>query len=102
MKQVLQCLTDGTTQLTEVPAPSAVASQLLIHATASLVSAGTERMRVEFGEAKGLALSTEPARRNGTDKRLLQLSIQVWIRLLMTIDVIQVTPLVAANASSPG
>jgi hypothetical protein len=102
MKQVLQCLTDGTTQLTEVPAPSAVASQLLIHATASLVSAGIERMRVEFGEAKGLALSNEPARRNGTDKRLLQLSVQVRIRLLTTINVIHAKALVPANASSPG
>src|SRR5205807_1176246 len=51
MKQVLQRLQDGTTQLAEVPAPSAGPSQLLIHTTASLVSAGTERMLVEFGKA---------------------------------------------------
>src|ERR1700687_2905964 len=51
MKQVLQCLKDGTTQLAEVPAPTAGSGQLLIHTTASLVSAGTERMLVEFGKA---------------------------------------------------
>jgi predicted dehydrogenase len=54
MKQVLQCLRDGTTQLAEVPAPSVVSGQLLICATASLVSAGTERMLVEFGKANWL------------------------------------------------
>ena len=102
VKQILQDLRDGTTRLADVPAPSAVPGQLLIHASASLVSAGTERMLVEFGKAKGLALSNERARRNGTNKRLLQLSIQVWIRLLTAIDVIRVKALVPANAFSPG
>jgi predicted dehydrogenase/threonine dehydrogenase-like Zn-dependent dehydrogenase len=50
MKQVLQCLKDGTTQLADVPAPRAVAGQLLIRTTITLVSAGTERMLVEFGK----------------------------------------------------
>src|ERR1700704_3954042 len=54
MKQVLQCLKDGTTQLADVPAPSAGSGQLLIHTTASLVSPGTERMLVEFGKANWL------------------------------------------------
>jgi len=54
MKHVLQRLQDGTTQLAEVPAPSADAGQLLIHTTTSLVSAGTERMLVEFGKANWL------------------------------------------------
>ena len=102
MKQVLlPSLRDGATQLADVAAPGAVPDQL-IHATAPLVSAGTGRMLVEFGKAKGLALSDERARRNGTNKRLLQLSIQVWARLLTTIDVIRVKALVPANASSPG
>lgn len=51
MKQILQSLKDGSTQLADVPAPSAGHGQLLIHTTASLVSAGTERMLVEFGKA---------------------------------------------------
>src|SRR6202165_901363 len=54
MKQVLQCLKDGTTELAEVPAPNAGSGQLLIHTTASLVSSGTERMLVEFGKANWL------------------------------------------------
>jgi len=103
VKQILlQSLRDGATQLADVPAPRAVPGRLLIHATASLVSAGTERMLVEFGKAKGLALGNERARRNGTNKRLLQLSSQVWPRLLTTIDVIRVKALVPANASGPG
>jgi predicted dehydrogenase len=54
MKQVLQSLRDGTTQLAEVPAPHASQGQLLIHTTTTLVSAGTERMLVEFGKASWL------------------------------------------------
>src|ERR1700719_1450906 len=51
MKQILQDLREGITQLAEVPAPRAGSGQLLIHTTASLVSAGTERMLLEFGKA---------------------------------------------------
>ena len=51
MKQILQSLKDGATRLAEVPAPRVGAGQLLIHTTCSLVSAGTERMLVEFGKA---------------------------------------------------
>src|SRR5437588_11075781 len=54
MNQVLQRLQDGTTQLAEVPAPSAGSGQLLIQTTASLISTGTERMLVEFGKANWL------------------------------------------------
>ena len=51
MKQILQSLKDGTTQLAEVPVPGARRGQLLIQTTCSLVSAGTERMLVDFGKA---------------------------------------------------
>jgi hypothetical protein len=54
VKQILQDLRDGTTNLGEVPSPSPVAGQLLIHTTTSVVSAGTERMLVEFGKANWL------------------------------------------------
>src|ERR1700683_1081319 len=54
VKQILQGLKDGTTQLADVPAPRAGAGQLLIRTTATLVSAGTERMLVEFGKANWL------------------------------------------------
>ncbi len=55
MKQVLQSLKDGQTEVANVPAPTSKAGQLLIHTSCTLVSAGTERMLVEFG--KGNLLS---------------------------------------------
>ena len=50
MKQLLQSLRDGSTQLAEVPAPKVSNGQNLIRTSTSLVSAGTERMLVEFGK----------------------------------------------------
>jgi len=55
LKQILQSLKDGATRLAEVPAPRVGHGQLLIHTTSSLVSAGTERMLVEFGKAGWIA-----------------------------------------------
>ncbi len=49
MKQVLQNMRDGKTTVTEVPAPTPRPGQALVKVAASLVSAGTERMLVEFG-----------------------------------------------------
>jgi predicted dehydrogenase len=51
MKQVLQDLKDGATRVTDVPAPRAARGQILVRTTRTLVSAGTERMLVEFGRA---------------------------------------------------
>lgn len=51
MKQILQNLKNGITEVTEVPCPRASAGQLLIRTTRSLISAGTERMMVDFGKA---------------------------------------------------
>lgn len=51
MKQVLQNLKDGTTELAEVPCPQVGSGQLLIRTSCSLISAGTERMLVDFGKA---------------------------------------------------
>lgn len=51
MKQVLQSLSDGATRLVDVPSPRAGSGQILIHTAASLISAGTERMLVDFGKA---------------------------------------------------
>lgn len=56
MKQVLHSLKDGSTQLADVPSPRAASGQLLIRTSATLVSAGTERMLVEFGKANWLDL----------------------------------------------
>lgn len=51
MKQILQNLKDGRTEVAEVPCPRAGRGQLLIRSTRTLVSAGTERMLVDFGKA---------------------------------------------------
>ena len=51
VKQILQSLKDGTTQLSDVPTPRASTGHLLIHTSATMVSAGTERMLVDFGKA---------------------------------------------------
>ena len=51
MKQILQNLKSGTTEVAEVPAPSSGRGQLLITTSCTLISAGTERMLVEFGKA---------------------------------------------------
>ncbi len=55
MKQLLQSLKDGTSEIADVPAPRCGSGQVLVQTSLSLVSAGTERMLVEFG--KGNLLS---------------------------------------------
>src|SRR5262245_39715848 len=54
MKQLLQNMANGETKVTDVPSPRPGAGQLLIQTSATLVSAGTERMLVEFGKANWL------------------------------------------------
>lgn len=51
MKQVLQNLGTGITEVADVPAPGAARGTLLMRSRCSLVSAGTERMLVDFGKA---------------------------------------------------
>ena len=51
MKQVLQSLRTGTIEVADVPRPSAGRGQVLIATSRTLISAGTERMLVEFGQA---------------------------------------------------
>ncbi len=51
MKQVLQHLRTGEMELAEVPCPQVGRGQVLIQTRASLISAGTERMLVEFSQA---------------------------------------------------
>lgn len=51
MKQILQSLKTGETEIAEVPVPHVSQGQLLISTLQTLVSAGTERMLVEFGKA---------------------------------------------------
>lgn len=51
MKQILQNLASGVTNIAEIPSPKIREAHLLIQTTKSLVSVGTERMLVEFGKA---------------------------------------------------
>ena len=51
MKQLLQNLKIGATEIIEVPLPAVGPGQVLIRTSRTLVSAGTERMLVDFGKA---------------------------------------------------
>jgi predicted dehydrogenase/threonine dehydrogenase-like Zn-dependent dehydrogenase len=50
MKQILQRLDNGETTLLDVPVPHATGIKVVIRTRASLISAGTERMLVQFGK----------------------------------------------------
>ncbi len=50
MKQLLQHIKNGQTVIEEIPVPTPREGQALVKVSASLVSAGTERMVVEFAE----------------------------------------------------
>lgn len=51
MKQLLHDLSNGQIKLQEVPCPQVTPGHLLVRTGVSLVSAGTERMLLEFGKA---------------------------------------------------
>jgi predicted dehydrogenase/threonine dehydrogenase-like Zn-dependent dehydrogenase len=51
MIQIFQNLSSGETIIQHVPIPAVAPGQVLVRSSASLVSAGTERMLVEFGKA---------------------------------------------------
>ena len=55
MRQLLQSLSTGRSHLADVPVPKPSASGLLIEGRCSVVSAGTERMIVEFGRGGWIA-----------------------------------------------
>ena len=55
MKQILQNLKTGKTELVDVPRPGLRSGQMLIRTRASLISAGTERMLIDFGKAGWVA-----------------------------------------------
>ena len=51
MKQLIQSFKTGETILEDIPVPQISKGNVLIKTTCSLVSAGTERMLVEFGKS---------------------------------------------------
>lgn len=50
MKQILQHLNSGEMEVAEVPCPGAGPGRVLVGTSRSLISAGTERMLVEFSK----------------------------------------------------
>lgn len=60
---VLQDLSDGRTRLVDAPAPTAASAHVVIATRASVVSAGTERMLIDFGRASLLGkVRSQPQR----------------------------------------
>ena len=49
MKHLLQNLENGETTIIDIPAPEVEDGHLLIETTVSLVSPGTEKMLIDFG-----------------------------------------------------
>jgi predicted dehydrogenase/threonine dehydrogenase-like Zn-dependent dehydrogenase len=84
VKQILQDMAKGGTVVTESPAPSVTAQALLISTTASLISAGTERMLVDFGRASYL----DKARQQPEKVKMVLEKIQTD-GFLTTIDAVQ-------------
>ena len=51
MKQILQSLKTGLTEVADVPVPDLIDGHLLIVSSKTLLSVGTERMLLRFGKA---------------------------------------------------
>ncbi len=51
MKQVFQSLSNGETQLLDIPSPNLCSTEILVRTRISLLSSGTERILVEFGKS---------------------------------------------------
>jgi hypothetical protein len=84
MQQLLQDLSKGHTTVVEAPAPGATMGCLLINSTVSLISAGTERMLVDFGKAGYIAKA-----RRQTDKVKMVLEKVQTDGLMTTLDAVQ-------------
>lgn len=84
MKQVLQNLSTGVTELEEAPCPGVLDGQLVIRSSHSLISAGTERMLVDFGKA-----SLIDKARQQPDKVKMVLEKVKTDGLMVTIDAVR-------------
>lgn len=84
MKQILQNLSTGQSELVEAPAPQFRHGSLLIDTTVSLISTGTERMLVDFGKA-GLVAKA----RSQPEKVLQVLDKVATDGLLTTVDAVR-------------
>ncbi len=63
MRQLLQNLSNGEIKLQEVPCPRVTPGHVLVRTGVSLVSAGTERMLLEFGKANLLGKARQQPER---------------------------------------
>ena len=84
MKQVLQDMVNGATTVVEAPAPDLLAGHLLINTRCSMISAGTERMLVEFGRASYI----DKARQQPEKVRMVLEKVRTD-GLLTTIEAVQ-------------
>ncbi|RMG89674.1 MAG: dehydrogenase [Chloroflexi bacterium] len=84
MKQILQSLRTGQIKLADVPAPQVKEGHLLIQTSVSLISAGTERMLVEFGKASWIAKA-----RSQPDKVRMVLEKVRTDGLVATVDAVR-------------
>lgn len=84
MKQILQSLSNGETQLVDVPCPQSKSGQLLISTKKSLVSVGTERMLVDFGKSSFIQKA-----RSQPDKVKMVLDKVKTDGLMTTIDTVR-------------
>lgn len=84
MKQVLQDMAKGSSNIVEAPVPRIKIGNLLIDSKVSLISAGTERMLVDFGKANLLAKA-----RKQPDKVKMVLEKIQTDGLMTTIDAVQ-------------
>lgn len=84
MKQILQHLKTGETEVADVPAPGPSRGAVLIHTTTTLVSSGTERMLVDFGKASLLGKAKQQP-----DRVRLVLDKVKTDGLLPTIDAVR-------------
>lgn len=84
MKQILQDMAKGGTTVAYAPSPQVSAQRLLVHTRVSLISAGTERMLVEFARASFI----EKARKQ-PEKVKMVLDKVLTDGLMTTIEAVQ-------------
>ena len=83
MKQILQNLSNGETSIADVPCPKNIKSNILIATTKTVVSAGTERMLVNFGKANLLSKAKQQP-----DKVKMVLNKILTDGLMTTVDAV--------------
>ena len=84
MKQILQNLSNGETSLVDVPCPRNIKSNILIATTTTVVSAGTERMLVNFGKSSYISKAKQQP-----DKVKMVLNKVATDGLMTTIDAVR-------------